>query len=395
MSIPPPPPDPQQQPPYGGGHGYGYPPPPPPGPYPPQQPWTPYPPQRPSLNALAVAALVLGILCLLPGVGLVLGLVALAQIRRRGERGKGMAIAGAALSTVGLVLLTLFFTTGASGEFWDGVKEGVRESSDLDVPKGSCFDIPDGTADGGVAYDVEQVPCATEHEGEVFATVTLPDGDFPGDARVTDIADERCYALTDAYTMDTWAVRDDVDVYYLVPMRESWDFGDREITCFFGHVDTGAMLTGSLRADETTLDEDQVLFLTAEQLLNEAMDAVPEEEYVEDDLPGHQEWAREIEGALGEQIAILDGHTWPSGAEDQVGDLVEDLEEARTAWGEAADATDADTYYIHMDKGFVMTDPERSVPSREALDLETTPPYSYDDEGAPSEGGSTGGGVDV
>ncbi|MEV7287252.1 DUF4190 domain-containing protein [Streptomyces sp. NPDC093252] len=393
MSIPPPPSDPQQQPPYGGG--YGYPPPPPGGPYPPQQPWAPYPPpQRPSLNALAVAALVLGILCLLPGVGLVLGLVALAQIRRRGERGKGMAITGAALSAVGLLLWTLFFTTGASDEFLDGVKEGVRESSTLYVPKGKCFNTPDGTSEG-VMYDVDEVPCADAHEGEVFATFALPEGDFPGDNRLAEIADERCYGLRDDYAMDTWAVPDNVDVYYLVPIPSSWRLGDREVTCFFGHVDSGATLTGSLRADATTLDEHQVRYLTAERLLNEAMDAVPEAEYVEDDLPGHREWAREIEAALGEQTALLESHPWPAGAEEQVGDLVKDLEEARGAWGEAADATDADTYYVHMDKGFVMTDPERFVPSREALDLETTPPYTYEDDSGSGGGGSTGGGVDV
>ncbi|MFI2759498.1 DUF4190 domain-containing protein [Streptomyces echinatus] len=54
------------------------------------------------VNGLAISSLVLGALCFLPGAGLVLGLVALWQIRRRGERGTGPAVGGAVLSGVGL-----------------------------------------------------------------------------------------------------------------------------------------------------------------------------------------------------------------------------------------------------------------------------------------------------
>ncbi|MFJ4684498.1 DUF4190 domain-containing protein [Streptomyces sp. NPDC088789] len=381
MSIPPPPPPqgpgPQQpQGPY----------PPPLGPYQ-QQPWTPYPPQRPSLNALAVAALVLGILCLVPGAGLVLGLIALAQIRRKGERGKGMAIAGVSLSTVGLVLWALFFTTGASSDFWDGVKDGVRENSTLYVATGECFNTPDGTSEG-VMYDVEEVPCADRHEGEVFATVTLPEGGFPGDARVAEIAEDRCYALQSDYAMDTWAVPDHVDVYYLVPIRSSWSLGDREITCFFGHTKSGGTLTGSLRADATTLDQDQVAFVESELPVIEALDSVPEEEYVEDDLPGHKEWAGRIETALGDQIERLEEHAWSGTADGPVTELLADLRSAREEWGAAADARDADTYYVHMDKGFVLTDPERSVPAREALGLSTEPPFEGEGGGEGDGGGA-------
>lgn len=109
MSIPPPP-GPQGQ----------Y----PQGPYAPQwgHPLAPYPRPAP-VSGLAVAAFVLGVLCFLPAVGLVLGLVALARIRRRGERGKGFAVAGCVLSSVGLALWTLTLSTGAAGDFWDGFRD--------------------------------------------------------------------------------------------------------------------------------------------------------------------------------------------------------------------------------------------------------------------------------
>ncbi|GAA2551821.1 hypothetical protein GCM10010398_44090 [Streptomyces fimbriatus] len=205
------------------------------GPYPAPRPQGPYaPPQFPyggrpglaphglygpcgprppaAVNGVAVAALVFGVLRFLPAVGLVLGLIALRQIRRRGERGRGMAIAGSVLSSLGLALWAVSLATGFAADVWEGVKEGARGNGVLALREGDCFDAPGGLE--GVALDADRVPCAGEHDGEVFALVTLPDGAYPGDARLTDTADGRCYALRAAYAMDGWALPDDVDTYY-------------------------------------------------------------------------------------------------------------------------------------------------------------------------------------
>ena len=92
---------------------YPYPPPaaqPPwPGPYPP-----PYPPPypyyvaSPSTNGFAIAALVLGILWVYwigSILAVVFGHIALVQTRERGQRGRGMAIAGLVLGNIGLAVL--------------------------------------------------------------------------------------------------------------------------------------------------------------------------------------------------------------------------------------------------------------------------------------------------
>lgn len=138
MSIPPPPGPHQPQGPY------------PPGPFTPPGPWgygyggyaQPVP-----VNGVAIAALVLGILCFLPAVGLVLGLIALAQIKRKGERGKGMAIAGAVLSTVGLVLWTVSLSTGVASDVVDGLKDAARgEGTAYALAKGDCFDSGTGSS---------------------------------------------------------------------------------------------------------------------------------------------------------------------------------------------------------------------------------------------------------
>ncbi|MFB7657054.1 MULTISPECIES: DUF4190 domain-containing protein [unclassified Streptomyces] len=404
MSIPPPP-GPQ------GPHSQGpYPPgqQPPPGPYPappqpypgawghpghPGNPYGPYGayPARPSVNGLAIAAFVLGVLCFVPAVGLVLGLVALAQIRKRGERGKGFAVAGSVLSSVGLVLWAVSLSTGGAADFWDGFRDAARgEGTAYGLEKGQCFTTPSGSLQG-VTYDVDEVPCDEEHDGEVFATFELPGGSFPGDAKITRAADDQCYALQDAYAMDRWALPADVDVYYLTPTSESWRTGDREITCLFGNTDERATLTGSLRNDGAGLDSDQHTYLLAEGYLNRAMDDVPEAETVEDDFAGYRVWAGQVSEALRGEIAMLDRHDWPAGADRPVAELIEDLKAAQKEWALAAKAPDVDAYYEHYGKGYDLVVADTTVTARKALGLATTPP----EYGSGGDGGGGDSGLEV
>jgi len=92
-----------------------------PAPYP--QPVAPAP-FRPPTNGLAIATLVLGILgfALLP---VILGHVALGQIRRRGEAGTGLAIAGLVLgylALAGYIVLGILLIVAVVGGFtwWAG-----------------------------------------------------------------------------------------------------------------------------------------------------------------------------------------------------------------------------------------------------------------------------------
>ncbi|MGW3950747.1 DUF4190 domain-containing protein [Streptomyces sp. NPDC004752] len=354
--------------------------------------YNPYP-QPASVNGLAISSLVLGILCCLPGVGLVLGLVALRQIKRRGERGKGLAIGGSVLSGIGLALWTLMLATGGAGEFWEGFKEGARDNAVFTLSKGECFNAPGGSL-RGETYDLDKVACAEKHDAEVFASFDLPDGSYPGRKSLDETAGDRCYALQDDYAMDAWAVLDDVDVYYLVPTMESWAVGDRAVTCLFGNTSEGEPLTGSLRNDETVLDADQVAYLKAAHVLNAALDTAPDAEYVEDDLPGHRAWARRVSTALSKQSGMLRGHDWPKGASGPVTALAGDLDKARAEWSKAAGSGDVDTFYEHYEKGYDLLDPSGSVTARKALGLAATPP-SEPDGGGGTGGGGGGAGMEV
>ncbi|MGW3497024.1 DUF4190 domain-containing protein [Streptomyces sp. NPDC001020] len=392
MAIPPPPGpqqpgDPYPQGPYQQPYGNGL----------PYQPWgqgySPYNHPAP-VNGLAVAAFVLGILCFLPAVGLVLGLIALAQIKRRGERGKGFAIGGITLSSIGLALLVMFFATGASHDFWQGFKDGAREARDNSVTfslkKGECFNAPGGSL-SGETYDVDKVPCSREHQAEVFADVRLPAGGYPGDDAVTRTAEKKCYALQNAYAMDSWAVTDDVDVYYFTPTRESWRFGDREITCMFGNTDEKGTLTGSLRRDATNLTADQLAYLRADAVLYDALDTAPDAQYVEDDLPGHRKWAARVSAALADQTRRLRARSWGDGIGQPVAGQATALDQAREEWRKAADAADVDAFYIHYDQGSALLEGRRAVTARKALGLAATPPSHETDDGEGSGGGTETG----
>ncbi|GAA3830242.1 DUF4190 domain-containing protein [Streptomyces coacervatus] len=397
MSIPPPPgphqPQESQEPqgPYPQGQ-YPYPQPyAAPGPYP-YQPWgqgySPYNSPAP-VNGVAIASLVLGILCFVPAIGLVLGLVALAQIRRKGERGRGMAVAGAVLSSLGLALWVAGIAGGAASDVWGGFKDAGRDNgSAYSLAKGECFDAPSGSLQG-VAYDVDRVPCAGRHDGEVFAAFKMTGGaGYPGDGKVTDTADARCYALRYDYAMDAWAVPDDVDVYYLTPTPQSWKQGDREVTCLFGNTDEKAGLKGSLRNDGRTLDAEQIAYLKAVNVENAALDRQPLDS-PDDDLQASRAWAGQMSAALTEEAGMLRAHPWPAGARTPVAKVAKEVGARQEEWARAAKADDVNSFYEHYDRIMALSAPGGAVTARKALGLATTPPSSEDDSSG--GGGGTGG----
>ncbi|WP_343235547.1 septum formation family protein [Streptomyces bauhiniae] len=237
------------------------------------------------------------------------------------------------LSGVGLGVAVLVLTTGVTGWMWQGVKDGVRESANLSPAKVDCFDSDDGELKDAI-FGVRTVLCEGAHQGEVFGTFTLRDGPYPGEKAVRDAA-EHCVDQRQFYAMDDWAVPRDVDALHLAPSRESWAFGDRTVTCVFSSVTEHGTLTGSLRADQTTLDAHQVAFLDAARLLNDAMDSAPDAAYAEDDLPGHKAWARRVSTALADGGHALRAHPWPATARAPLAELTARMDKARALWDRA------------------------------------------------------------
>ncbi|MER7111190.1 DUF4190 domain-containing protein [Streptomyces sp. NPDC000229] len=334
----------------------------------------PMPPPA-NVNGLAIASLVTGIVCLLPPLGMILGGFALGRIKKRGERGKGLAVTGMALSLASTLLVVAGFTTGTFRDAVDGVRDAAdevsRTRSTFDLRKGQCFNSPGGAIEVETV-DVTIVDCAKPHDGEITGSFKITEFDtWPGDKPIEPIAEKRCEELNSAYALDTWAVPDNAWMYYYQPSKESWALGDRAVTCSFA-AEKGK-LTGSVRTDETTLDEHQAAFLKPMNGIDAALLTEPEAD-VEEDQGANVAWAGNVSEKLSGAITQLKGHQWPAGAQKPVADLVEELEAAREHWAKMAAATDPDTFWEHYDPAYDGLPADLGLKVRGALKLAVTPP---------------------
>jgi hypothetical protein len=184
-----------------------------------------------------VASLVLGIL---GGVllAIIFGVVALRQIKRRGDRGRGMAIAGIVLGglwTLLIVLVVILAATGYDEPSQTGA--GNRDVTSLQV--GECTaDLPEGRIS-----DLQVIPCDQPHRNEVYANLDLPAGRYPGDDAMDTKAEQMCSDKLEAILGGT-DLPGTAEIFYLAPRRSTWAVGDRTITCMlhFPADRTGRML---------------------------------------------------------------------------------------------------------------------------------------------------------
>lgn len=147
---------------------------------------------------------------------MVFGIIGLNRARR-GQGGRWLAIAGLVLSALWVLPLVAIVAYGLT------VGRGTVSATDLHV--GDCLaEIPD-SAD---VVTVKTVDCEKPHAGEVFAELTVPDGDFPGQAAME--YPDKCKPQLATYSPA--AVKDaSIELYVLYPTEESWGAGDRALTC--------------------------------------------------------------------------------------------------------------------------------------------------------------------
>lgn len=106
----------------------------------------------------------------------------------------------------------------------------VSEAGRADVNNIEVGDCLDATTNDTV-YQVPVVPCAEEHDEEVFGEFHLPPGDYPGD----DVIEAQGWEECDAKFQEFIGVAYDdseIDYYTLTPTQDSWeDFSDRSVMC--------------------------------------------------------------------------------------------------------------------------------------------------------------------
>jgi Septum formation len=108
------------------------------------------------------------------------------------------------------------------------------------IANGDCLN--DGAIQGEVS-SVKVVDCGEAHDSEVYESVVMEDGDFPGVAAVEEAAVSNCTtAFNEFVGLDYESSI--LNFSYFYPTEESWGQGDREILCTI--VDPGVRTTGSL-----------------------------------------------------------------------------------------------------------------------------------------------------
>ena len=203
--------------------------PPPPG----AQPWPEYgyvpPPAQTGTNGFAIAALVLGLIAAFP-LGIIFGIIALRQIKRTGQHGKGLAIAGLILSVLWMIAIAAGAILLIAGQAERDESGAIREGGDVLVHDLEVGDCVNGLKEAEVLVSVDAVACSEPHDAELYATVEVPDGPWPGVEELSLDAQQQC---SDEMAENFQAAYEDegVELFFLHPTSASWREGDREIDC--------------------------------------------------------------------------------------------------------------------------------------------------------------------
>ncbi|WP_406092185.1 DUF4190 domain-containing protein [Kitasatospora purpeofusca] len=345
------------------------------------QPGFAYPAAPTRTNGFAIASLVTALFCLWP-LALVFAVVALVQISRRNEKGRGLAVSGLVIGVLALIVsLIAFIGLAALGfdeeQYADSrlAPKGSVAVNDLRV--GDCFDQPPLSGDPGSAgvYWVRVVPCTAPHHAEVAGTVVLPSGrddQYPSRKEFGDGAEKLCGPVRDDYALDSWLVPEGVDGYYYYPGVRSWMTGDRRVTCTF--QDEQQTHTGSVRTDRTKLTQAQRTYLDAVLGYNKAQLAEPEQDVAEAPAAYHQ-WVKAMAAACRKEVTELsaNGIDWPEGARSKLIELGAVELDAANAWDAAARAADPAELEREVGKAqaFSVKSGRLAVDIRRALGLST------------------------
>ncbi|WP_194821176.1 DUF4190 domain-containing protein [Micromonospora sp. S-DT3-3-22] len=327
--------------------------------------WEPWP-QRPAvqgrLNRLAVVTLVLGLL------GGVLAPVtagfALRRIRRDGERGRGLVIAGLVLLggwvLAGLVALGVTMT----GSDPDPGLRGLRV--------GDCFRVPSGATTSRTApEEVARVACDTPHHAEYVddfpAYERSADERYPGAAVLSQRAETLCRQRQHSYVVDPLGLPAEVRLSWYLPTRVDWST-DPTITCYLTSP-TG--LSRSLRMDTTVLNPAQLGYLLASRDWTQARAALVASAPTSTPA-GLRDAVRRAETIHTDMWFRLRRETWPEAVRPAMERLLTEMEQDEPAWRDADGEPDRGRLLQVVAQAGQHPDPATELAVRQALGLPTT-----------------------
>jgi hypothetical protein len=196
-----------------------------------------------STSGWAVASFILGIFAVVP-LSVIFGFVGLQRIRRLGQRGKGLAIAGLILSLIWVVVFVAVSVVGNGAATRQSSSGKITHRGNLGVfalATGDCFDNPTNTKD---IETVTAIPCSQPHDSQVFAKFDLSGGDaaYPAPAALNKMADTGCNSRTGS--IDKPKTTAGMTIRVLFPQENAWADGQRTVSCLI--VSPKPTLTNSL-----------------------------------------------------------------------------------------------------------------------------------------------------
>ncbi len=150
-------------------------------------------------------------------------------------------IAGAAIAGVAIWGATGAFDDNTTRDATGAITEGGGLGA-MVIREGDCFNLPSDY----LVVSVEAIPCTSAHDAEVYANFDIPPatGAFPGEAKVSELADNGCIQRFPAFVGKSYL---DSELFFtwLAPTAETWAEGDRVVTCAVMTGD-GSKLTGTM-----------------------------------------------------------------------------------------------------------------------------------------------------
>lgn len=142
------------------------------------------------------------------------------------------------VASIALTGCSLF---GGSGNSPAATDSATKTADVFTIKVGDCLN--DADVEGEVS-EVPTVDCAQPHDSEAFASITMADGDFPGEDAVKTQSQSGCTEKFNSFVgVDYGTSKLDYSYYY--PTAQSWEQGDREILCLI--LDPAGQTTGSLK----------------------------------------------------------------------------------------------------------------------------------------------------
>jgi hypothetical protein len=165
-----------------------------------------------------------------------------------------MAFIGRLIGGLGGLAIGGVAVWGATGGFDDNTTRNeageITESGGVGafvIRVGDCFEMPEES----LLTSVEGVPCTDPHGAQVFAEFDMTDAEtYPGDDAVTEEAGTGCVDRWMAAIGTPYDDMPDYDLQPISPSSETWDTGDRKVSCVIVRTD-GADMTASMLAAAT------------------------------------------------------------------------------------------------------------------------------------------------